>query len=69
MVHNIPITFQSKKILVNAVVHYEHLKVIRCDIKPGSVERSRDVENEKNPKDKCTLRYHFQAPVSCLAFF
>jgi hypothetical protein len=28
-------------------VHSEHGRAIRCDIKPGSVERSEDVENEK----------------------
>jgi hypothetical protein len=31
------------KTLVDAVVHSEHGKVIKCDIKPGSVKRSMNV--------------------------
>jgi hypothetical protein len=31
---------------VSAVVHFEHELLIGCDIKPESVEKSRDVENE-----------------------
>jgi hypothetical protein len=37
---------------VDEGVRFEHAQVIRCDIKPGSVDRNRDVENamvsEKN---------------------
>jgi hypothetical protein len=32
-------------ILVDATVHSEHGPLIRCDISPRSVERSRDIEN------------------------
>jgi hypothetical protein len=32
--------------LIDAVAHYEFVKVIRCDIKPGSAERSRDLDEE-----------------------
>jgi hypothetical protein len=33
-------------VLVDEGVYFELLQVIKCDIKPGSVERSRDVEIE-----------------------
>jgi hypothetical protein len=33
-------------VLVDAESHSEHAQVMRCDIKPGSVEKSRDVEND-----------------------
>jgi hypothetical protein len=29
---------------VDAIAHYDHVHVIGCDIKLGSVERSRDLE-------------------------
>jgi hypothetical protein len=32
-------------VLVDMKAHSEHVQVIRCDIKPGSVERSRGVKN------------------------
>jgi hypothetical protein len=31
--------------LVYAGVYSKHVQVIRCDIRPGSVKKSRDVEN------------------------
>jgi hypothetical protein len=33
----------EKRISLYARVHFEHVQVIRCDIKPGSVERSIDL--------------------------
>jgi hypothetical protein len=33
-------------IIVDVRAHSEHVQIIRCGIKPGSVEKSRDVENE-----------------------
>jgi hypothetical protein len=32
-------------VLLDARVHSEHAKVIRCDIRPESVEKYRDAEN------------------------
>jgi hypothetical protein len=32
-----------RRVLVDAIVHFEHEKVINCDFKPGSVERSIDL--------------------------
>jgi hypothetical protein len=32
--------------LIDSAVHFGHVMLIRCDIKPGSVEKSSDVENE-----------------------
>jgi hypothetical protein len=32
------------KILLDTAVHPEHGKVIKCDFKPGSVERSIDLD-------------------------
>jgi hypothetical protein len=49
--------------LVDAGAHYEHVKVIRCDITPGSVERSRDIDFRKNPKGVTPLGTHFQIPT------
>jgi hypothetical protein len=36
--------------LVNAGAHSKHIKMARCDIKPRSVKRSKEVENEKKSK-------------------
>jgi hypothetical protein len=33
-------------VVIDACSHSEHVQVIRCDFKPGSVERSRDVKNK-----------------------
>jgi hypothetical protein len=33
-------------VLVDNGAHSEHVQVIRCDIKPGSVSKTRDVESE-----------------------
>jgi hypothetical protein len=38
--------YSQIKVLVNAAIHYEHGKVIQCDFKPGSVERSIDLDKE-----------------------
>jgi hypothetical protein len=35
--------YYSKIKVVDATVHFEHGKVIQCEIKPGSVERSIDL--------------------------
>jgi hypothetical protein len=35
------------KVLIDVVVHSEHVKVIQCDFKPGSVERSIDLDKER----------------------
>jgi hypothetical protein len=37
-------------IFVEAAAYFEHVQVIKCDIKLGSIERSRDIENEENHK-------------------
>jgi hypothetical protein len=42
--------------LIDARAHSKNIKMTRHDIKSRSVERSKDVENEKNPRD--TLRSH-----------
>jgi hypothetical protein len=34
-----------KMVLIDIGAHSEHVQVIRCDINPGSVEKSGDVEN------------------------
>jgi hypothetical protein len=39
-------------VLVDARTHSEHIKVIRSDIGPESVEKYRDVENEPNSEKK-----------------
>jgi hypothetical protein len=39
-------------VLIDAGTRYEHVQIIRCDIKPGSAERSRDVENGPNFRKK-----------------
>jgi hypothetical protein len=39
-----PLYFGKVKILVDVEILSEHVQVIRCDFKPGSVERSGDVE-------------------------
>jgi hypothetical protein len=44
-------------VLLNAGAHSEHIKVIRRNIKPGSAERSREVENEMISKGKVALRF------------
>jgi hypothetical protein len=48
-------------VLLDAVVHFEQVQVIRSDIGPESVEKCRKVENvlisEKRHRD--TLRPHF----------
>jgi hypothetical protein len=36
--------------LVDARSHSKHIKMTRCDIKPRSVERSKDIGNEKKSK-------------------
>jgi hypothetical protein len=38
------------KALVDAEIHSEHGKLIKCDFKPGSVERSIDVDKEGMPQ-------------------
>jgi hypothetical protein len=40
-----PLQFSEVKILVDAGAHSKHVQVIRWDIKPGSMEKSRDVES------------------------
>jgi hypothetical protein len=32
--------------LVDGGVHYEHVQVFRCNIKPESAQKCKDVENE-----------------------
>jgi hypothetical protein len=34
-------------VLVDPILPFRHVQIIRCDIKPKSVGRSRDVENKK----------------------
>jgi hypothetical protein len=36
-------------IVLDASVHSEHVQVIRCDFKPGSVERSIDLDKKGMP--------------------
>jgi hypothetical protein len=38
--------FGLTNVLIDEVVHFEYGKVIRSDIKPGSIERSIDLEME-----------------------
>jgi hypothetical protein len=33
-------TAVKQKVLLNTVAHFEHVQVIRCDLKPGSIKRS-----------------------------
>jgi hypothetical protein len=40
------------KLLIDAVVHSEQGQVIQCDSKPGSVERSIDLEKEDIPQQQ-----------------
>jgi hypothetical protein len=42
--YSIVIVLQINNGLIDSVAHTEHVQVIRCDIKPGSVERSKHVE-------------------------
>jgi hypothetical protein len=56
---------------VDGGAHFEHVKVIRCDIKPRSVERSRDCENGQFQKKskKCYIipsGLGFQTPLYIL---
>jgi hypothetical protein len=44
-VYNINIDIMLITVQIDTGIHFEHGKVIRCDIKPGLVERSGDVEN------------------------
>jgi hypothetical protein len=48
-------------VLVDGVTHSKHVQVIRCDIKPESVEKSRGVENE--PISGKNLGPTFQTPL------
>jgi hypothetical protein len=34
------------KVSIDAVVHFERVKVIKCDFKPGSIERAIDLGQE-----------------------
>jgi hypothetical protein len=43
------------KVLVNASIHSEHGKVIKCDFKPGLVERSIDLYQEGIPQQAGTI--------------
>jgi hypothetical protein len=36
-------------VLADAAVHFEYGKVIKCDFKPGSFERSIDLVEERMP--------------------
>jgi hypothetical protein len=40
-------TAAEQKVLVNAAIDFEHAQVIRCNIKPGSVERSINLADMK----------------------
>jgi hypothetical protein len=55
--------FSQAKLPVDSGVHFEYIQVIVCDIKPGSVERSRDVENETISKGFIPLRSPFSNSV------
>jgi hypothetical protein len=48
-------------VLVDSKAHPERVQIIRCDIKPRSVVRTRDVENEPISEEKLrdTLRPNF----------
>jgi hypothetical protein len=48
-------------ILVDARAYFEHVQVIRCNIKPGSVKRFRDVEND-------TISAKIQRVYPCVPF-
>jgi hypothetical protein len=37
---------------VDAAVHSEHVQVIRCDIERESIEKYREIENERIPGKK-----------------
>jgi hypothetical protein len=41
-----PLPFNQIKVPVEVAVHSEHVQVIRCEIKPGSIERFRDLKDE-----------------------
>jgi hypothetical protein len=52
------------KILVDAAVHSEHGKVIQCEFKPGSVERSIELDKEgKCPQFLLVEAIHITANV------
>jgi hypothetical protein len=51
-------------VLVDAVLHFEHVQVISCDIKPGLAERSVDPEkNYTPPTSNYHVKYFFFAPL------
>jgi hypothetical protein len=35
--------YSYKKVLIDAAVHFEYENIIKCDFKPGSIERSIDL--------------------------
>jgi hypothetical protein len=41
--------------MVDVGAHYGHAQIIRCDIKPGSVERSTDLETEGAPQQRTRI--------------
>jgi hypothetical protein len=46
-IFRISMYYSQIKALVDAAIHSEHAQVIKCDFKPGSVERSTDLYQKK----------------------
>jgi hypothetical protein len=44
------------KVLVDLRVRFEHVQVFGCDIKPGSVERSTDLNTKGIPQPSAVAR-------------
>jgi hypothetical protein len=55
------------KILIDAAVHYEHGKAIKCDFKPGSVERSRDLY-QRGILSSCRQCFQLPPPIKIEQF-
>jgi hypothetical protein len=65
LLHITLITFPSNNNSSQCRSSFEHVQVIRCDIKPGSVEKSRDVKNRmisEKIQRKLPLGHDFQTP-------
>jgi hypothetical protein len=49
--------------VINTSTHSEHVQVIRCDFKPGSVERSIDLDEEGIPQEEEECYFNSRKPI------
>jgi hypothetical protein len=53
--------YSQVKVLIDAVDHSEHAQIIKCDFKPGSVERTINLDQENILQQQKSI--HIPPPI------